>query len=257
MEIPRMAARHGKRLMTLFLFCRRPSSRDSQKFQVSLGSEGCFVCPQKSVHGASSPEATPKSPRIHPPYRKGWESPRYATCHAQWAQWYLDGEIMRLCLIGSKGDFDSRSVLEFTPSNPPGAFRIRGVDSDLYLAMNAKGRLYGEKDRLNENTLFSEQSLVTLMQIHSLYSDVYGQLQDRFFIYLSVRWSHLGWHVGIKRSGKAKRATKTVYPKDQKAIQFEHLFPYPIPTRGGQVKAGAPLGEDFPPLAYIDEDSEI
>lgn len=55
---------------------------------------------------------------------------------------------------------DKFSVLEFTPSSPPGAFRIRGVESDLYLAMNEKGWLYGERNRLDENTLFTEHALV-------------------------------------------------------------------------------------------------
>ena len=39
---------------------------------------------------------------------------------------------------GVKEDFDKNSVLEFNPSNPPGAYRIRGVESDLYLAMDNK-----------------------------------------------------------------------------------------------------------------------
>ncbi len=67
-----------------------------------------------------------------------------------------------------------------------------------------------------------------------------------------MRWAHLGWHVGIKRSGKAKRGTRTWYPPHQKAIQFSHRRPYPAAPTEGDV--GAALGKDFPPLAYIDED---
>ena len=55
---------------------------------------------------------------------------------------------------------DKFTVLEFTPSSPPGAFRIRGVESDLYLAMDEKGRLYGERDRLSDSALFTEQAQV-------------------------------------------------------------------------------------------------
>ena len=50
--------------------------------------------------------------------------------------------------------------MEFTPSSPPGAFRMRGVESDLYLAMDEKGRLYGEADRLSSNVLFTEHAQV-------------------------------------------------------------------------------------------------
>lgn len=62
---------------------------------------------------------------------------------------------------GTKEEYDPHSVLEFTSSDPPGAFRIRGVEADLYLAMDEKGRVYGEKNRQHEGTLFQEHSQVT------------------------------------------------------------------------------------------------
>ena len=37
---------------------------------------------------------------------------------------------------------------------------------------------------------------------------------------MSVKWSYLGWYIGIKKSGKPKRGSKTWYPPHQKAIQF-------------------------------------
>ncbi len=88
--------------------------------------------------------------------------------------------------------------------------------------------------------------------------------QGRYFTYLSVRWSHLGWHVGIKRSGKAKKAVKTVYPSSQKAIQFLHLRPFPAPPTeedlGRAISAAEGAAEkgpvDFPAMAYIDEEEE-
>ena len=46
----------------------------------------------------------------------------------------------------------------------------------------------------------------------------------------TFRWSHLGWFVGIKRSGKVKNAKRTTFPSRQKAIQFLHKMPYPSPT---------------------------
>jgi fibroblast growth factor 1 len=36
--------------------------------------------------------------------------------------------------------------------------------------------------------------------------------------YLSRKYAHLGWYVGIKKSGKPKRGSKTKW--GQKAIQF-------------------------------------
>ena len=35
-----------------------------------------------------------------------------------------------------------------------------------------------------------------------------------------MKWSYLGWYVGIKKSGKPKKGSKTWYPPHQKAIQF-------------------------------------
>ena len=52
------------------------------------------------------------------------------------------------------------ALLEFIPSNPPGAFRLRGVASNLYLAMDKKGKLYGESDYEDDNTLFAEHAHV-------------------------------------------------------------------------------------------------
>lgn len=54
------------------------------------------------------------------------------------------------------------ALLEFLPSNPPGAFRLRGVASNLYLAMDKKGNLYGEEDYEDDNTLFAEHADVRL-----------------------------------------------------------------------------------------------
>ena len=58
----------------------------------------------------------------------------------------------------STSDVLPNSVLELTPSSPAGAFRLRAVDTDLYIAMDEKGEVYGEKDRLSRNTLFAEHA---------------------------------------------------------------------------------------------------
>ena len=44
--------------------------------------------------------------------------------------------------------------------------------------------------------------------------------KGQYLIYLSVKWALLGWYVGIKKSGKPKKGSKTWYPPHQKAIQF-------------------------------------
>ncbi|TRY69946.1 hypothetical protein TCAL_05211 [Tigriopus californicus] len=134
---------------------------------------------------------------------------------------------------GTKDENDPHSVLEFTSSDPPGAFRIHGVEADLYVAMDEKGRVYGEKNRQHEGTLFQEHA------------------QGVYFVYLNVHSAHLGWHLGIKKSGKVKNGKKTWNPSSQKAIQFSHKFSFQT-TR--PIDQGFPFGEKIPPLAFIDED---
>ncbi|KAL7646652.1 UNVERIFIED_CONTAM: hypothetical protein RMT77_001903 [Armadillidium vulgare] len=89
-----------------------------------------------------------------------------------------------------------------------GEVQMRGVESGLYLAMSNKGRLYGEPDELKENTIWVET------------------LSGAFFNYLSRKHAHLGWYLGIKKSGKPKRAHKTEY--GQRAVQYLPRHPYPI-----------------------------
>ena len=60
--------------------------------------------------------------------------------------------------MDSAAEHRQAALLEFLPSNPPGAFRLRGVVSNLYLAMDKKGMLYGEEDYEDENTLFAEHA---------------------------------------------------------------------------------------------------
>jgi fibroblast growth factor 1 len=78
--------------------------------------------------------------------------------------------------------------------------RIQGVQTKLYLAMDRNGRLYGEVDLNEEGTVF----------VASLFG--------YYNTYLSRKYAHLGWYVGIKKSGKPKRGSKTKW--GQKAIQF-------------------------------------
>ena len=63
--------------------------------------------------------------------------------------------------LEKEADHRQSALLEFISSNPPGAFRLRGVVSNLYLAMDKKGNLYGEQDYEDENTLFAEHADVS------------------------------------------------------------------------------------------------
>ena len=64
--------------------------------------------------------------------------------------------------INKETENHQNALLEFIPSNPPGAFRLRGVISNLYLAMDKKGILYGEQDYEDDHTLFVEHADVRI-----------------------------------------------------------------------------------------------
>ena len=63
-------------------------------------------------------------------------------------------------ILEGSSTLTENAILEFTPTEPPGAYRIRGVSANLYLSMDNKGKLYGESDRSNGATVFAEHSLV-------------------------------------------------------------------------------------------------
>jgi hypothetical protein len=58
--------------------------------------------------------------------------------------------------VAEEAPANKNAVLEFIPTEPPGAYRIRGIQANLYLAMDAKGKLYGESDRTEGSTIFAE-----------------------------------------------------------------------------------------------------
>ena len=96
-----------------------------------------------------------------------------------------------------------------------GEVKIQGLDSGLYLAMNSKGFLYAEEDDTCEATVFLESS------------------SGHYLHYLSKKYAHMGWYVGITKEGRAKNGKKTVYPWGQKAIQFvsRRAYDEPHPLR--------------------------
>lgn len=105
---------------------------------------------------------------------------------------------------GTRKAYHKYAVLEFS-SDAPGEVRILGKHSGYYLAMTQKGKLYGELESTEEACVFVES------------------YQEGWNTYLSRKYAHLGWYVGINKVGKAKAGHKTSY--NQKPCMF---LPTPI-----------------------------
>ncbi|CAH1106625.1 unnamed protein product [Psylliodes chrysocephalus] len=108
---------------------------------------------------------------------------------------YPDGKVR-----GTGDENDLHTYLELSAAGYPGHVRIRGLLTNLYIAMDRRGRLYGEADPMMESTVFIES------------------FQGSYTAYLSRRYAHLGWYIGIKRNGKIKKGPLTGY--GQKAVKF-------------------------------------
>lgn len=112
-----------------------------------------------------------------------------------------------MAVRGTREFYNIYAILEVRAVGK-GEVQIRGVDSNLFLAMSHKGKLYGEPNELKENTVWVET------------------LSGAFYNYLSKKYAHMGWYLGLKKSGKPKRGHKTEY--GQRAVQFLPRHPYPI-----------------------------
>lgn len=108
---------------------------------------------------------------------------------------YPDGTVR-----GTLDDNDLHTYLELQSAGQAGHVRIKGLLSMMYVGMNKKGRLYAEPDPTEESTIFIES------------------FQGYYKTYLSKLYAHLGWFIGIKKSGRPKRGHKTGYR--QKAVKF-------------------------------------
>lgn len=108
---------------------------------------------------------------------------------------YADGSVR-----GTRDDTDLHSLLEIITAGIPGHVRIQGILTKLFVAMDGRGRLYGEPNMSEEGTVFIES------------------FQGSYNSYLSRKFSHMGWYLGIKKSGKFKNGSKTTYR--QKAVLF-------------------------------------
>ncbi|XP_030763423.1 fibroblast growth factor 1-like [Sitophilus oryzae] len=108
---------------------------------------------------------------------------------------YPDGKVR-----GTRDAADPHSFLEIVSAGLPEHVRIKGLLTNMYVAMNKKGRLYAESDPNSPATVFVES------------------FQGSYNAYLSRAFAHLGWYLGIKKSGKFKKGPKTKY--GQKAVKF-------------------------------------
>ncbi|XP_067134776.1 fibroblast growth factor 1-like isoform X1 [Centruroides vittatus] len=100
---------------------------------------------------------------------------------------------------GTEEHYSKWAILEIS-SPGPAEVRIKGVESQLYLAMDENGELYGSADGQSDDTIFLEQ------------------YYDRYLYYLSKKYADRNWYVGIKKSGRPKNGKKTA--KGQNATKF-------------------------------------
>lgn len=130
----------------------------------------------------------------------------------QFHEYYISNVFVRI--PGIREAFNPYAVLHLIPVGV-GEVKIQGLESGLFLAMNPKGNLYAETDDSNEATIFLETS------------------NGYYLNYLSKKYAHMGWHVGVTKQGRAKNGNKTWYPWGQKAIQFvaRKAYDEPHPLR--------------------------
>lgn len=102
-------------------------------------------------------------------------------------------------VYGTREPYNRYAILELS-SHDIGEVRIRGVETGLYICMDAEGNVYAKKDRLAEDGIFYE-----------IYEGGYNN-------YLSKLNKEKGWYLGIKKSGVPKPGHRTA--RGQKAVQF-------------------------------------
>ena len=76
-------------------------------------------------------------------------------------------------------------------------------------------------------------------------------------MYLSVRFAHHGWHIGIKKNGAAKKGKRTAFPPGQKAIQFLRKPIVPVTPAFGKGSVDLAQRLESTGMAYIDEDDGV
>ncbi|XP_075748785.1 fibroblast growth factor 9 isoform X2 [Rhipicephalus microplus] len=100
---------------------------------------------------------------------------------------------------GTQEHFAENAILELL-SHDIGQVRIRGVETGLFVCMDAEGRVYAKKNRMDEEGIF------------------YEMYEGGYNLYLSKLNKDKGWYLGIKKSGVPKPGPRTA--RGQKAVQF-------------------------------------
>lgn len=101
-------------------------------------------------------------------------------------------------VYGTREAYNRYAILELL-SHDIGQVRIRGVETGLYVCMDAEGRVYA-KDRMDEEGIF------------------YEMYEGGYNLYLSKLNKDKAWYLGIKKSGVPKPGPRTA--RGQKAVQF-------------------------------------
>ncbi|XP_075748786.1 fibroblast growth factor 1 isoform X3 [Rhipicephalus microplus] len=102
-------------------------------------------------------------------------------------------------VYGTREAYNRYAILELL-SHDIGQVRIRGVETGLFVCMDAEGRVYAKKNRMDEEGIF------------------YEMYEGGYNLYLSKLNKDKGWYLGIKKSGVPKPGPRTA--RGQKAVQF-------------------------------------
>ncbi|XP_066952611.1 LOW QUALITY PROTEIN: fibroblast growth factor 1-like [Macrobrachium rosenbergii] len=194
------------------LCCREESSDDSELEEEVPLPPGLIPVHNEAKAQETIPIRTPSASReclLDPPLKERLQQPQLSVRKQLFSMtgWNLT-IYPDMSVKGTREFYNIYAILEVR-GRQQGEVQVRGVnDSEALLAMSPKGKLYGEPNELKENTVWVET------------------LSGAFYNYLSKKYAHMGWYLGIKKSGKGKKGHKTEY--GQRAVQFLPRHPYPI-----------------------------
>ena len=103
--------------------------------------------------------------------------------------------------VAEEAPANKNAVLEFIPTEPPGAYRIRGIQVNLYLAMDEKGKLYGESDRTEGSTIFAEHTQNKVRNTFSMHSllEIDGYWGQSLYEVVLINFIHVSYFPNILR----------------------------------------------------------
>nr|CAI5854495.1 unnamed protein product [Callosobruchus analis] len=89
-----------------------------------------------------------------------------------------------------------------------------------HLAIYPDGKVRGNSDENDLHTYLEISSAGFPGQVESTSDAIIfiESFRNQYNTYLSRKYAHLGWYIGLKKSGKMKRGPKTSF--HQKAVQF-------------------------------------